>query len=309
MSQANFLFRAAGGFERGKAPEGYAVELTAKKKKSWGRIRLRLAKVVPPPGPRTAADWARANVADGLQTPGEVSVSGRGARSRAKMKGKDGGRPIERTLVALRDGTRIYLLYLDRQGDGFTAALAAVASGFTILDPKGAPSEEAPPDSAALKPGTIEKDYYRLKLFKPAGFVNLTVDPDADNGIVLHLRRYDAKKNLCDIRIRVWLKKLVKQPLEAKARARMDRFRGKYKNAKIPKKPSRARWRSAKSALKLKLVGQQAKTGIVITEEWRFVEHENDRVYEIQMIIAGEAARTWKKDIRAFWKRLVIENR
>jgi len=317
ISRANFLFRVAGGFEQTGAPEGYAVELTAPRKNGaggadWARIRLRVATVGAPPAPRTAGQWARAEAGAGLDDPKaakkDAEFSGRGARVRARLSGTEGSRKLERVLVALRDGSRIYLLFLDRRGDRYEAELEKVASGFTILDPKGVPAgEEAPPDAEALQPRTIEEDFYRLSVFKPEGFVRRTVVPAEDPGIVLHLRRYDDNRNLCDIRIRVWLKKTVKQSLEERARARIETFAGKYKDSKVPRRPRRTRWRGAEQALKAKLVGKQPRSGIVVTEEWRFIEHENDRVYEIQMTLAGDAERAWRKEIRKFWRRLRME--
>jgi len=132
------------------------------------------------------------------------------------------------------------------------------------------------------------------------------VDPDSDKGIFLHLRRDDKYKNRCDIRIRVHLARALKQSTAAKAQKAIERFTTKYISAKAPKKPRRTSWAGAKNAYKMKMVGKVAKTSSVVQEEWRVIEHENGRVYEIQVVTYGGAAREFKKDLAAFWKKLKI---
>ena len=38
----------------------------------------------------------------------------------------------------------------------------------------------------------------------------------------------------------------------------------------------------------------------------RNLEHQNDRVYEIQLTAYGGAAREWRKDLAMFWRKLKI---
>ena len=64
----------------------------------------------------------------------------------------------------------------------------------------------------------------------------------------------------------------------------------------------------AKNAWKFKMVARTKAAG-VIEEEWRVLEHENGRVYEIQLTTYGGAAREFRKDIRAFWKKLKISSK
>ncbi len=145
-------------------------------------------------------------------------------------------------------------------------------------------------------------------MFKPAGFAQQEVDPDRDKGIYLHLRKEDQYRNRCDIRIRVHLLRAMKQAPLDKAQKAIERFVSKYASAKAPKKPRRTSLAGAKNAWKFKMVARTKASG-VIEEEWRVLEHENGRVYEIQLTTYGGAAREFKKDIRAFWKKLKISSK
>ena len=82
-------------------------------------------------------------------------------------------------MLVVFDGAKVYELILE--GTGAAAeAFATIAAGFTILDPKGPPAGAgAEPTPEELAPKTFEKNYYRLKVFKPAGFASEPVDPTA----------------------------------------------------------------------------------------------------------------------------------
>ena len=191
---------------------------------------------------------------------------------------------------------------LDRQ-----LALGTLYRQPTILDPKGGPvARTATPEQ--LKAKELEHGYYRLKLLKPAGFTQELVDPNTDKGIWIHLRCEDEIRNLCNIRIRVHLARTLKQDVTAKATVALNRFAAQYPNARVPKRPKNARWPGSKQALRLKMSGRLTKSGIVIQEEWVFIEHENGRIYEIQMTTYAGAQREFKKQIKAFWKSIRIRN-
>jgi len=305
IAQGNFLFRAPPFFKEAEAEEPFAVHLTAKQRKTTAHVRLRLGQVTAGQarhGMDALVAEKQAAYTAGYGTP---KISGEGARRVVTATGEAGMRIV----LVVVDGPRLYELFLDLSpADAVLARkLEAVARGFTILDPKGAPAEGAP--MGDLKAGTIEHDYYRLKVFKPDGFAQQEVDPDRDKGIFLHLRREDKYRNRCDIRIRVHLARAMKQmPLE-KAEKALERFVTKYQSAKAPKRPQRTSFGGAKNAWKLKMVGKETKTSSVVEEEWRVIEHQNGRVYEIQLTTYGGAAREFKKDIKAFWRKLKISSK
>jgi len=211
------------------------------------------------------------------------------------------------TPVELRRPLPITSLFVTAADAPLGRQLAAVTGGFTILDPKGAPIAGAEP--ADLKAGTIEHEYYRLKVFKPTGFAQQEVDPGRDAGIYLHLRREDQYRNRCDIRIRVHLARTMKETPAFQAEKAIERFVNKYQSAKAPKRPRRTSFAGAKNAWKFKMVGKEAKSSSVVEEEWKVIEHENGRVYEIQLTTYGGAAREFRKDISAFWRKLKISSK
>ena len=305
IAQGNFLFRAPPFFKEVEAEEPFAVHLSAKQRKATAHIRLRLGQVTAGQA-RRGIDALVAEKQDAYAAgSGTPKISGEGGRRYMEIAGKAGWRMV----LVVVDGPRLYELFLDHAPTDAVLArqLSAVARGFTILDPKGAPAGGAP--MGDLKAGTIEHDYYRLKVFKPAGFAQQEVDPDRDQGIYLHLRKEDQYRNRCDIRVRVHLARAMKQtPLDKAEKAR-ERFVNKYQSAKAPKRPQRTTVGGAKNAWKLKMVGKETKTSSVVEEEWRVIEHENGRVYEIQLTNYGGAAREFRKDIQAFWRKLKISSK
>lgn len=303
IAQGNFLFRAPPFFKEAEAEEPFAVHLEAKQDNATAHIRLRLGQVTAGQA-RRGMDALVAEKQDAYTAGyGKPKVSGEGARRYVETAGKAGWRMV----LVVADGPRLYELFLDHAPRDATLCrqLAAVATGFTILDPKGAPVGGAP--MGDLKAGTIVHEYYRLKVFKPDGFAQQEVDPDRDKGIFLHLRREDKYRNRCDIRIRVHLARAMKQTTTLdKAKKALETFVNRYQSARAPKRPLRTSFAGAKNAWKLKMVGKETKTSSVVEEEWRFIEHENGRVYEIQLTTYGGAAREFRKDIKAFWRKLKI---
>jgi hypothetical protein len=298
IAAANFLFRAPADFKRATPAEGFAVSLAADGQGGKGTIALRLGELSTTEARAGLDAFVQAHEEEyrkGLGgTPG--ITGGRGRRT-VVVEGKDGLRIV----LVVFDGARHYELFLDAQPPDSALALALppVAEGFTILDPKGAP-EGAPPTGDA-KAGTIEHDYYRLKLHKPAGFLQQEVDPDQDKGIFLQLRREDEAKNRCDIYVRVFLAKALKEQVDAMAQRRIDEFRSQHDTPKGPERAVRTRMPGSNAAFRFKEVGKSAH-GQVVEEEWLLVDHENGRVYEFEVACYGAAARAFKKDIDAFWK-------
>jgi len=306
IASGNFLFRAPPAFKRvAESPEGWLVALEAQKGAARARILLAIESLAAAERRKPLSDLAssRGRLVEGLEKPGAPVREGRGERIRVRVQ----GRGAARTVLLVRDGSRLYLLRMEERppDKGFGAALAKVAEGFTILDPKGSAIPSAP-SAAAAKPEVIEHAYYHLKVYKPAGFSRIDVDPDKDPGLFLHLRREDPERNLCELYVRVFLAKTLHKPLEQLARARMRQFAKQYVHARVPRAPRHTRWPGAREAFKLRLVGKLAKNGMVVTEEWRFVDHENGRVYEIEMVLYGAAERVWKKALKAFWKKFKI---
>ncbi|MHC4957933.1 MAG: hypothetical protein ACYTGN_06115 [Planctomycetota bacterium] len=294
---SNFLFRAPAAFRRAEAKAPYLVHLTATRDGAEAHIRLRVAEVAGADRRKAPATLAQAREKEYRGTrKGKLEVKPDGVRAVATL--------ADRTVVLVRDGTKLYELFCDG-GPAFKADLAEIADGFTILVPKGAPVVvfRTPED---LKAKTLEHDYYRLKLTKPAGFAQEDVDPDSDNGIWLWLRAEDEERNVCNIRIRVFLAKASKKNAAQRAEDAIRRFDNKYPPARVPKKPKRTRFGGAKEAFKMTMAGRLPKSGIVVQEEVRVVEHTNGRLYEFQLTTYAGAQRAFKKQISEFWKKLKI---
>ncbi|MHC4729281.1 MAG: hypothetical protein ACYS6Z_01670 [Planctomycetota bacterium] len=306
IAQGNFLFRAPPFFKEAEAEEPFAVHLSAKQRNAIAHVRLRLGQVTAGQARRGIDALVREKEAAYTAGYGKPKISGEGARRVVTTAGKAGMRMV----VVVVDGPRLYELFLDHAPSDavLSRQLEVVARGFTILDPKGAPVGGTPMGDD-LEAGTIEHEYYRLTVFKPAGFAQEEVDPERDKGIFLHLRREDRYRNRCDIRIRVHLARAMKKTPAFKAQKAIERFVTRYQSAKAPKKPRRTSFAGAKNAWKFKMVGKEAKTSSVVEEEWRVIEHENGRVYEIQLTTSGGAAREFRKDIKAFWKKLKISSK
>lgn len=237
---------------------------------------------------------------------GSLGVTGGRGRRIAAI----GGKETLRIILVVFDGPRRYELFLEgAPGDSALAAqLAAVAEGFTILDPKGAP-EGGPALAGDAKAAPLVHEYYRLKLLKPEGFLQQEVDPERDQGIYLHLRKEDDAKDRCDIFVRVFLAKALKEQADAKAQKRIDDFRQQHETPKGPDHPTRGRWPGATAAYRWKQLGRLAQGGTVVEEEWLVIDHANGRVYEIEVACHGAASRAFKKDIEAFWHGIKIEEK
>jgi hypothetical protein len=302
VAAANFLFRTPKGFARADPGEGFQVGLEASDGPAKATIRLRYGDLTPTEA-RSGLDGFLKNHEEEYRRglDGQLGVTGGRGRRIAMIEGKE----ALRIVVVVFDGTRRYELLLDAtpRDSALAEQLAAVAEGFTILDPKGAP--EGPALAGSEKAAPLAHDYYRLKLLKPAGFLQQEVDPDQDKGIYLHLRREDEQKNRCDIRVRVFLAKAVKQGAEELAKERIDAFRNKHESPKGPERPKRSgtmdsfRWKQAG-----RLTG-----GLVVEEERWVLEHENGRMYEFEVVCFGGASRAFKKDIDAFWKSIKFDDK
>jgi len=298
VAAANFLFRAPAGFKKTDPGEGFALALAAERDGAKATIRLRLADL--------NATEARAGIDAFVKSHeeeylaglgGTLGITGGRGRRTAVIEGKE----ALRLVLVLFDGPKRYELFLEgAPGDSALAEeLAPVAEGFTILDPKGAP--EGGGQIGDAKASTIEHDYYRLKLLKPAGFLQQEVDPDQDKGIFLHLVREDDQKNRCDIFVRVFLAKALKEQVEAKAQRRIDDFRASHETPKGPARAVRGRMPGSNASFRFKQLGRLP-TGQVVEEEWLILDHENGRVYEFQVVCYATASRVFRKEIDAFWK-------
>jgi len=307
IAEANFLFRTPSSFRRAEAPEGFAVALATEKEGAVATIRLRI-------GDLTATE-ARAGLDAFVEARdeeyrtgvgGKLGITGGRGRRLAAVEGKE----LTRLVLVVFDGPRRYELFLEaRPADSLLAAeLGAIAEGFTILSPQGAPAS-GPATAADAAASRIDHDYYRLNLLKPKGFLRQEVDPGRDPGIFLHLLREDETKSRCEIFVRVCLAKAFKESVDARAAKRHDQILERYESPKAPKRPTRGRWPGAKVVYRFKLAGRAPGSGAVVEEEWLLLEHENGRIYEVQVSSWGGAARAFKKDIDAFWKNLRIENR
>jgi hypothetical protein len=295
VASANFLFRAPKGFRRAEAPEGFAVALEAQMEGGKASIRLRLADLQSGEARGGLDGFVKAREQEyRAGFDGSLGITGGRGRRTAVVEGKD----ALRLVLVVFDGMRRYELFLEG-APGAGQELAAVAEGFTILDPKGAP--EGGPLLGDAKAGTIDHEYYRLKLHKPEGFLQQEVDPERDKGIFLHLKREDDEKNRCDIRVRVFLAKAEKEGVEAKAQKRIDDFRGRNETVKGPARAPKGRMAGSNAAFRWKQLGKGTH-GQVVEEEWLILDHQNGRVYEFEVVCYATASRAFKKEIDAFWK-------
>lgn len=305
IAAANFLFRAPKGFRKADPGEGFSAGLAAEEGTAKASIRLRIGDLTATEA-RTGLDGFVKNHEEEYRAGfgGALGVTGGRGRRIAAIEGKE----ALRLVLVVFDGARRYELFLEAApGDSALAAqLAPVAEGFTILDPKGAP-DGGPALAGGAKAMPIVHEYYRLKLLKPEGFLQQEVDPERDQGIYLHLRREDDQKNRCDIRVRVFLAKALKEQPDAKAQRRIDDFRNRYESPKGPERAARGRGPGANAAYKWKQVGKQ--TGGVIEEDWWILDHQNGRVYEFEVTCFAAASRAFKKDIDAFWRGIKIEEK
>jgi hypothetical protein len=292
--QANFLFRAPASFKELPPAEPFRLDLGARKEGASARVRLKISTMGAADATKNPATLAREREKEYREGyPGDFAISGEGARRLVRVEGKQGCRRI----LLVRDGDRLYELFLDDSpaGSAFAAALDRIAAGFTILEPKGAPAEvRLTPEE--LKAKMVEHEYYRLKVLKPAGFVQEEVDPDKERGIWLHLRRKDQVGNLCEIKVRVFLARAVRLTTEEKAGKAIERFVNRYADARAPKKPKRTGWRDAKHAFRANMVGKWGKTGLVVHEDYLIVDHNNGRLYEFQVTMwAGQSASSARR--------------
>jgi len=285
--------------------EGFAAELAAEDGPAKATIRLRFGDLSAGEA-RSGLDAFVKNREDEYRQGlgGALGVTGGRGRRIAMIEGKESVRIV----LVVFDGTRRYELFLEgAPGDSALAAqLTAVAEGFTILDAKGAPDGGGPSFAGDAKARQITHEYYRVKLLKPEGFLQQEVDPDRDQGIFLHLRREDDQKNRCDIRVRVFLAKVLKEQPDAKAQRRIDEFRSGHETPKGPERPKRAAGPGAVAAYRWKQVGRLAQ-GSVVEEEWWILDHQNGRVYEFEVECFAGASRAFAKDIAAFWRGIRIE--
>ncbi|MHC4932729.1 MAG: hypothetical protein ACYTGV_11130 [Planctomycetota bacterium] len=303
--QANFLFRAPASFKENEAQAPFLLDLAAEGAAGErARIRLRITTVVEADSLKNPEELARAREAEYRKGfGGKLEFSGAGVRRLARCAGAGGARSV----LLVRDGDRLYELFLEESpaGSSFAPALDELASGFTILAPKGAPAEvRLTPEE--LKAKVLVHEYYRLQVLKPDGFTQEEVDPDKEKGIWLHLRKKDRYKNLCEIKIRVHLARMVQKTTEERAQAAIDRFARRFENARVPRRPKRTGWKEAKHAFKAEMTGRVEKSGLVVHQDYRIVDHANGRLYEFQITMWAGARREFRKQIAAFWKRLKI---
>jgi hypothetical protein len=294
MKEANFLMRLPAGFVEAEATAPWMVVLRTKE----ARVRLRVELLSADKLGLAAAALAKPR-ATGLTLTG----SG-GARRMGTGPGETG---FERVALYVRDGKRFYEVVVDvAEGKAeLKKSLVESLENFTLLNPQGAP-EAAPEDPAELKPKTLEHSFYKIKVLKPVGFGERPPDVDHDKGIWKHLRRIDKDNNLCEIRIRSHLSVEFKKSIETLAAERMKKFADKYNDTRIPKKPKSWRIRGGKPAIQVQMSGRAPKSGLIVRADYRYVEHANGRTYEIEMILWGDAARAFKKEVKAFWKSLKI---
>jgi hypothetical protein len=297
----NFLFRTPAAFLEQKPEEPFLVDLKAEK----ARIRLRIASLghADPMDPDRLAAAREADYR--IEGAAGAAVSGQGARRQVRSHA---GERV-RTVLLVLDGPRLYELFLDADDEETAASLEEVARGFTILDPKGVPEGKGPPPGKELEERVLEDDYRRLEVFKPRGFSANEGNPNEDPGIWMEMRRIDEDRSQCDIRIRSHLKKTLQgQTVEDLARKAIGRFEKAHIDVRAPRTPPRSGWPGASAAYRLKLAGR-TKNGVTVQEDCRLVDHENGRIYEFQVTMYGGAARSFEKEIAAFWKRLKITSK
>jgi len=173
---------------------------------------------------------------------------------------------------------------------------------------KAAPTAAKPdkPDPAALVPKTLEKEYNRIKLLKPRGFIEDEFEPR--DGLVFQFRGRDPDENSCIIRVRVFLAKSWKKnnDLEKRAQKMFEQFQKDHKGAKGQKRLKRRKSYGADLGFQYKLAGRHPKGNVVVNEERRFLDHPNGRLYDIQVKTFGGAARHFQKELKAFWRSIKL---
>ncbi|MEM8883938.1 MAG: hypothetical protein AAGD14_07715 [Planctomycetota bacterium] len=286
LAEGNFLMRLPPGFARSEAKEPWNAILV----KDKTTLRLRISQVGSDQSELGAGELARSRA-------GKLKLEGEGGARRI------GTGPGELALF-VRDGKRLYEIRVTGPDDEIKPLRAALEN-FTLLDPKGAP-EPAPTDPAALKPVTLEHTFYKIRVLKPSGFAERPPDVDGDPGIWKHLRRIGEHGNRVEIFIRSHLSVKFPKSAEDLSIERMQRFQNRYKDVRSPKKAKSWKPRGAKEGRQVQMSARAPKTGQIVRADYRYVEHKNGRTYEIEMIMWGNTARAWKKDIRAFWKSLKI---
>ena len=160
-------------------------------------------------------------------------------------------------------------------------------------------------DPKALKREEIVFDFWRLRLVKPAGLLRVPAkafDPSERANSLIFKCESPKVKELCTIRVFALVKGTkAYKPLKAIVKRRLEEFRKTYPDKKWRKEEHHTRWPVvlAKKAPWMKLVGRRKVTE---TTYWYFAECKNDRLYQIQIFLAGAAEKLWKPQIDDFLK-------
>ena len=310
VSEWNFLFRVPGDFDKSDPPKGFLLKLDADREgEGEMQVLLRVQKLSDEDVKAGLDVLVKRQVSGykaGIAEAGEPSTSGRGLNRRVEIIGANPSRRL--AVVLTRDGNRLYELFLGQTpaGTALDAELTKIGDGFTILEPteQAAPPQHDAPTEAEAKPRKVTHDYWRVTVLKPQGFT-LENTEGVEPNLVFWFRRKDPNGNLAYIRVRVRLAKATRPVLSTFADKALETFATKHDDARVPKKPRRYGFPGAKEGYRLKMLGM--KRGVPVRVDHRFLDHQNGRMYEFEVITYAGADREWKKEIRSFWKSIRLK--
>ena len=311
----NFLFRIPAVFERvAEAKPPALVQLEAHAKTDRAVVRLQMSRLGSADLGRDMGEMVGSSYKSyqqGYENPTEPQITGEDERRILTFTGLAGGIRQRRTVLLMRNGEDLYQLFMDAvpADSALDKQMRKMAEAFTVLDVKEPPVIKRTPKKGDFKKKTLSHDYYRIKLLKPEGFVAEAVDARSNPGLVFQFRGEDAEGNACIMRVRVHLAAPMKrQGMSAATFARqgLDRFTKKHKDVRGPKSLKKTSTMGAKEAYKFSLSGRHPRGNTPVREEWRVLEHPNGRIYEFQVTSYLGAARSFKKQISAFWRSLKI---
>ncbi|MEE8103948.1 MAG: hypothetical protein V3T86_00270 [Planctomycetota bacterium] len=314
ISKHNFMLRAPASFERvGDAEAPWLFHLRANEDGKFASVKLRKSALTMGEAGRDLGDLARARAAkykEHYKSPTKPKVEGADEERTVSFRGFVGEVEQGRTVVLIRNGVDLYEFFLDSTPPGTELELRArtVVDRFSVIDVKEAlkPQKADKPDPAALQPKKLEAEFHRIKLLKPRGFLEEQFQPR--DGLIYLFRGRDPQENSCIIRVRVFLARSWKKnnDLEKRAQKMFEQFSKDHKSAKGSKRLKRRRSFGADLGLEYKLTGRHPKGNVVVAEERRFLDHDNGRLYDIQVKTFGGAGRHFKNELKAFWRSIQL---
>jgi len=234
------------------------------------------------------------------------------------------------TWYITRMGRNAYLLWVIRThravGDeSLEGEIAKIRDSFKFLkieevkaDPKakaakpgapagaGANEKDQGPDPSLLVREEMKIDFWRLKLAKPEGLLNIPPDKfdkyETDNHVVAKFDR-SVDQNRLMIRVYAQLEKNQQYTIEQLAETQLKYFKQTYnEKARLPEEVDKnyKKFPQSKDAIKLKLVGRRTMPEIIY---WYFAQCKNGRQYQLEIHLWGaESEKYFKNHLADFMK-------